>query len=370
MSSYFLRNALRLHFLEHNSFKEVFATPLGPIIEEEMKESSFSNVTDFMYNVIGYIDDNNYSPYERAKKRKEINQNLDDPYYWGSQISNLKSTRTSEAVDYLDQLNVLGLGKEYTSVNSCDYGSKEFIEFLSKYKEQVSVFCEGADIIISPLEANGQKLTYGEVAELIDETKFDKFCKKIRKMGISENLIIFQKDSKLCSLSSKGFRVPSTLLKEYSLEDLNLFFFYAYVVRADKKPPMLLNHLNVYVPKMENLFRCRDSEFLYTVDLANIMGTTGRKLLTLFDYRFPRVRDMMAKTHGIFLRNYVIDDGELLNIITYIPSTCKDEKAIPVTLKEEDFIRSVNNGDISKIYYKDGLPYIGTNPLFDVRRKN
>lgn len=351
MSSYFLKNYLKLWFLKYGSFANVNKSSVSDLLEKEFSESKFTNLYDFTFNCIGYANDYNLSPYKRYIIRRESMINISNPSYWKEQSNKLNEKRTSEVVETFKYLEVQGLGKEYVSIQSSKYYFPNFLNFIQSNKELVDVFCKGIDLLDSRLTiGEGSALKVSTILKYLVSTSSKDFEKKAKKLGTDFSNVFHLVESPNIKVTSKAVFLPKKVLSEYDSKFIQKCLMYSAIMKCDEIPLTLMDHFVNYLPKCINLFNLGVNDYLSILDLGFMVGKPVNELLNLIGFDLPDPDTMMKMSRGIYILS-----GSNVN---YIPQTLEDQVASSCVIELEEFCNLVNHDSLSEIVYKLGIPYL------------
>lgn len=351
MSSYFLKNYLKLWFLKYGSFSNVNNSSVYELLEREFMESKFTSLYDFTFNCIGYQNDYNLSPYKRYIMRRESMENISNPSYWKDQSSKLNEGRTSEVVENFKYLEVQGLGKEFISVQSSKYYFPNFLNFVNDNKELVDVFCKSTDLLDSRLAlGSGEVVKVSTLLKYLVCTSSKDFEKKAKKLGIDFSTMFNLIASPSIKVTSKAVFLPKKVLAEYDAKFIQKCLIYSAIMKCDLIPLTLMDHFVNYLPKCLNLFDLGTNDYLSILDLGFMIGKPVNELLNVISFNLPDPEEMISLSRGIYIMNG--------NTVNYIPQTLVDSVASSCVIGAEDFCNLVNHDSLSEIIYKKGIPYL------------
>lgn len=359
--SFYLINALRLWLVQNGDFTKIKSAKFYKLLKDAFEKSRYTDLNDFIYSCLGYSNDTVLSPYERAMKRKEIMQNINNDEYWKGEADRLGVEVVSKVVNTFAYQDVLGLGQSHTNKKANVYLFKGLEEFIEENKELVEVFCTGADVMYSNLYYSNVRLTFAELRSIIKVDSYDSYIASLNKMGLNVSKICDIQGSIYTKLTDGVLYLPKETLNRYGKKFLCRTLLYCYLISAHRIPVRHIDNFKNYVSKGLELFLMSDMDFLFLVDLAWMCNCKVIDLLSKTGYTMPSVNEMIKLSHGIYLKKI---DGSYM----YIPEHMTDVTAAPCVFEASRFVELVNNGLYSLITYYKGIPYFNGTPVYSLEQ--
>lgn len=359
--SFYLVNALRLWLVQNGDFAKIKSAKFYKLLKDAFEKSSYDNLDDFIYSCLGYSNDTVLSPYDRAMKRKEIMQNIENDEYWENEAERLEVEVVSKVVNTFAYQDVLGLGKSYTNDKANVYSFNKLETFLEENEELVDIFCTGADIMYTNLYYSNVRLKFTELRTLIKSDSYKDYLDSLNRLNVNATSVFDLEPSKYTKLEDGTLHLPRETVQKYGKNFLCRTLLYCYLISAHRIPIKHMDNFKNYVGKGLELFLMSDIDFLFLVDLAWMCDCKVIDLLNRTGYTMPSVNEMINLSHGIYLRKI---DGSYM----YIPEHMTDVVGAPCVFEANSFVELINNGLYSLITYSKGIPYFNGTPVYSLNQ--
>lgn len=321
-------NLIRLYYCYHGSFDSITKSSFGSEVLKQFDESSFSDIENYLYSVLGYKSNELIDPKSIADFREEFCKKSYMTDYMKSLISKYKVRNNSELVDKLDSKGLLGIQKRpvYTLGNAKGVVPSKFLNryvcdvlylvesYLDNYLLGGSFDCCRLKlaVAINPdvdavLKEYG--LSYGDFfrIEFVEGKKIE-----IKDDVIYMNDIGYDKDEIVRYL---------VRLYLYGMPTIPLYL-------RDKFISML--------PRCK-MFGTIDEVLLDLIDLSYVADCSPRNLVRTFGLDFPNPEDMWRTYNGFFFFSG--------NDVYFTNKT--SNSFIKFTI--EEFLTLVNRGEICNL---------------------
>lgn len=326
---------------------------IGKRIEQEFKNSRIKSLSDFIYKTLGYKDDNFLTASSRFHLRKEIMLNINNEKYWEKQREELKVKRTSEVIEELERLDVVGLGMERVSNKTSEISFKGYNRFIKSNKELINLFCSSYKMFNSNLVTReGVTLSFKELREMLRCNSYKEFTNLKNKYRINPVDCFHLVQSNSIFIDDEGIHLPKS---EHQSDFICECLLFTICLGATYETIDYYKYFNSLIPTLIDIFDISDKNFSYLVDLSHLTGKTLNELYNLYGFNIEELEYMIKKTQGIYTTQ-VNSDSTLL--IRYLPSTVNDSLAIAATFPLDRFLLLINSGLNLDIVYQDGFPYL------------
>lgn len=353
MSSFYLKQCLRVWFIHKGTLEGVEKSIIGARLKEEFKGSRNKSLSDFIYKSLGYKDDSFLTATSRFNLRKEIMLNINNQDYWKSKKEDLGAKRTSEVIEEFERLNVIGLGMERISNKTSEVSFKGLNRFVKLNKELVDLFCSSYSMFNSSLVTKeGSSVSFSDLRKTLGCSSYREFVKLKTKFQINPidcfNLI----ESSSIFIDDEGLHLPSSEHQNDFICECLLFLI---CLGATYETLDYYKYFNSFIPTLVDIFSVSDKNFTYLVDLSFLTGKTLNELCNVYGFNVEDLEYMIKKTQGVYTTQL---DPETDLKIRYLPSTSEDPLAIASTFSLDKFILLINSGMNLDIIYQNGIPHL------------
>lgn len=350
----YIKNVLRLAFMEDDiKLESIKDTMTYSIVMNYWKDkySSFE-YEDFVFFVLGYSNDSNYSPKQRYDFRKIITLNRDNKKFWNELKVKHNVDSIEQVVDYLSFLDVLGVGRTPAKVTK----KWEFTGKPSymKNKELLNVFCSAVPVVNTKIVSNTEVLTLETLVKLFNMSTYSNFKKLAKTTSVDFESLFDVKVGNSYRVSDGEIMVKGDCTI-HDKKDFIMNLVYLASIKADKINQQFLDLYLTSMSKGINLFNMSDEDFKNMVDVSHMMGIKLKSMYHLLGIKVPSLSFMISSSYGIFFR--------LNNDICYIPESLGCESGMPAQIDMSDFSSFINNEQHLNITYINRIPYIGNNVI-------
>lgn len=332
MVEIYLENLIKLYLCREGNFNNILKTNFGNKVQEAFEESSFNELEDFLYAVVGYNPSGKFTPSEIVKIRKEFSRKSSIKKYVMGLCERFNCHNRSALIDFLGANGMLGLQKRPISTlgNYRDLGVPS--SFLNKDN------CILSMLVTNYLDnANFDGIKIYTVKLKFSTKAFGKNCKlsfdRYLKVKFDENLNgPFIKDGVLyCRPTGYSEEKTAEYLVKLCLAGMPII------------PLYLRDNFMQLLPSLVSFGTLGDS-ILDALDISYLTGYTVNQLLNTFGYKLPDPEEMYSTTSGFFFigKNIMFTKE---GIDGYVDFT------------QEGFVNLINSGDIVEFDAENIITY-------------
>lgn len=290
-----VKRLVRLYYFKNGSFDNIHQCVFFSEVISDYSASNFGSVSDYLYSSLGYNHSHLMSATEVATARKEFTRNSYKTAYIKSLMKKYNFSRSSELIEHLDAIGVLGLKRNHLS----DLGEFKGTGIPSSVMTLKTMsLARTVEVYLDSKMLNENK-SFLELKRLLLTNKVRNIKNVIKDFGINPTDLIKVVYDEDCTVPV----IMDGVLTTFPVAGLN----------EDRLSQVLVSMYLLGLPKVPlyarpileeikaSCIHTKDDQMVLTmIDIANLEGCTVEQVLNSFGYSCPDPSYLWVNYSGVF----------------------------------------------------------------------